>query len=160
MQQFTVSGLAIDSVNDSPVVLLQELDGDRVIPIWIGPSEANAIALKLADVEPPRPLTHDLLKQVIDGTGLTVQHVIISDLLGQTYFAEIVLEGNGVVTKVDARPSDSIALALRADAPIFVADHVFEEEFGVHPSDDPERHDRLRQRLERIDPESFGDLPI
>ena len=93
MQQFTVSGLAIDSVNDSPVVLLKEQDGDRVIPVWIGPAEANAIALKLADVEPPRPLTHDLLKRVIDGAGLTVQHVIISDIVGQTYYAEIVLEG-------------------------------------------------------------------
>ncbi len=160
MQQFTVSGLAIDSVNDSPVVLLKELDGDRVIPVWIGPAEANAIALRLAEVEPPRPLTHDLLQRVIEGVGLTVQRVVITDLQDHTFFAEVVLEGQGTVTRIDARPSDSIALALRTSAPIFVADHVFEEEFGVHPTDDPERHDRLRQRLERIDPESFGDLPL
>jgi bifunctional DNase/RNase len=158
MQQFTVTGLAVDSANESPVVLLKELDGDRVLPIWIGPAEANAIALRLAGVDPPRPLTHDLIQRVLDGAGLTVQRVIISDLQLNTFYAEIVLEGSSSVIKIDARPSDSIALALGARAPIFVSDSLFEQEFGVDPSRDPERYSRLRQRLERIDPEDFGDL--
>ena len=95
MQEFTVSGLAIDSTNESPVVLLKELDGDRVLPVWIGPAEANAIAVGLADVDPPRPLTHDLLKRVIDGAGLRLQRVIISEIRLQTFYAELVLEGEG-----------------------------------------------------------------
>jgi bifunctional DNase/RNase len=160
MQEFIVNGLAIDSANNSPVVLLKEMDGDRVLPVWIGPAEANAIAIRLANVDPPRPLTHDLLQRVIDGAGLKLQRVIISELRLQTFFAELVLEGKGSVMKIDARPSDSIALALRMDAPIFVSDEVFLEEFGVDPAEDPERHDRLRQRLDRIDPESFGDLSV
>lgn len=157
MQQFTVSGLALDSTNNAPVVLLRELDGDRVLPIWIGRAEANAIAICLAGLEPPRPLTHDLLKRVIQGTGFTVQRVIISELRDNTFFAELILEGDHSVTKIDARPSDSIALALRTSSPIFVTDGVFEKEFGVDPARDPERYERLRQRLQRIDPVDFGD---
>lgn len=157
MQQFTVSGLAVDSSNDAPVVLLRELDGDRILPIWIGPAEANAIALKLAGLDPPRPLTHDLLHRVIDGAGLTVQRVVISEIRDNTFFAEIVLEAPGSIARIDARPSDSIALALRTGSPIFVSDGVFEKEFGIDPATDPERYERLRQRLERIDPVDFGD---
>lgn len=160
MYQFTVSGLAVDSANNSPVVLLKELDGERVIPVWIGPAEANAIAIKLADLDPPRPLTHDLLARVISGAGLKLERVIISEIHLQTFYAELVLEGKGSVTKIDARPSDSIALALRMDAPIYISDSVFQDEFGVDPADDPDRHDRLRQRLERIDPENFGDMSL
>jgi len=157
MQQFTVTGLALDSSNDAPVVLLREIDGDRILPIWIGPAEANAIALSLAGLEPPRPLTHDLLQRVVDGAGLSVQRIVISEIQGNTFFAEIVLEGPNAITRIDARPSDSIALALRTNSPIFVADGVFEEEFGIDPTQDPERYERLRQRLERIDPVNFGD---
>ncbi|MFC1559227.1 bifunctional nuclease family protein [Gemmatimonadota bacterium] len=160
MQEFTVNGLAIDSTNQSPVVLLKELDGDRVLPVWIGPAEADAIAIRLAEVDTPRPLTHDLLKRVIDGAGLRLQRVIISEIRQQTFYAELVLEGEGRILKIDARPSDSIALALRTGAPIFISDELFQEEFGVDPAEDPERGDRLRQRLERIDPEEFGDLSL
>jgi len=160
MQQFTVSGLALDTTNNAPVVLLREMDGEGVLPIWIGPTEANAIALCLAGLEPPRPLTHDLLHRVIAGTGFTVQRVIISELRDNTFFAELILEGDHSVTRIDARPSDSIALALRTEAPIFVTDGVFEQEFGVDPARDPERYERLRQRLERIDPVDFGDPSV
>ncbi len=160
MRQFTVSGLAVDTTNDSPVVLLQELDGDRLLPVWIGAAEANAIAIGLAGVRPPRPLTHDLIERVIDGAGLHLERVVISDLQYNTFFAELVLEGEGTVLKIDARPSDSIAIALRTGSPIFVSDSVFQEEFGVDPDSDPERYDRLRQRLERIDPGTFGDIDL
>ena len=160
MREFTVNGLAIDTTNESPVVLLQELDGDRLLPVWIGAAEANAIALGLAEVNAPRPLTHDLLQRIIDGAGLHLERVIISDLQYNTFFAELVLEGEGTVLKIDARPSDSIALALRTGSPIFVSDSVFQEEFGVDPDEDPERYDRLRQRLERIDPGTFGDIAL
>ena len=158
MQRFTVSGLAVDAANDSPVVLLREQDGERVLPIWIGPGEANAIALRLAEIVPARPLTHDLLKRVIEGAGLTVRQVVISDIREHTFFAEIILEGEGWMTRIDARPSDSIALALRTDAPILVSDQVYEKEFGICPDGDPGRFERLRQRLRRIEPGAFGDL--
>lgn len=157
MQRFTVSGLAVDAANEAPVVLLQQEDGERILPIWIGPGEANAIALRLAAVEPQRPLTHDLLRRIIEGAGMTVREVVITDILDHTFYAEVVLEGDGRLTRIDARPSDSIALALRTGAPILVSDVVYEKEFGVRPEDDPERFDRLRHRLRRIDPGSFGD---
>jgi len=158
MQRFTVSGLGVDAANNSPVVLLREQDGERVLPIWIGPGEANAIALRLADLSPTRPLTHDLLKRVIEGAGLMVRHVAITDIRDHTFFAEIVLEGEGRVSRIDARPSDSIALALRTEAPILVTDGVYEKEFGVRPEHDPGRFERLRQRLRRIEPGALGDL--
>jgi len=157
MRRFTVSGLAVDSGTRAPVVLLRELDGEHVLPIWIGPAEANAIALKLGDVEPPRPMTHDLLQQVVEGAGYILQRVIISDLKDHTYFAELILEGEGTVVKVDARPSDSIALALRTESPIYVSDNVYLKEFGEDPTDESGRYDRLRARLKRIDPGEFGD---
>ncbi len=160
MREFTVNGLAVDTTNQSPVVLLQELDGDRLLPVWIGAAEANAIAIGLAGVQAPRPLTHDLLQRIIDGAGLALERVIISDLQYNTFFAELVIEGEGTVLKIDARPSDGIALALRTGSPIFVSDTVFAEEFGVDPTADPEHFDRLRQRLERIDPGTFGDIAL
>ena len=160
MRQFTVNGLAVDSATNAPVVLLRELDGERILPIWIGPAEANAIAMRLGHVQAPRPMTHDLMLRFLDGAGLTLRRVVISDLRDHTYYAEIVLEGTGRVVRIDARPSDSIALALRAEAPIYIADEVFIQEFGSDPDDDRERFDRLRERLKRTDPGDFGNVTL
>ncbi len=114
--QVSVQSLRLDRASRTPVVILQENDGERVLPIWIGPSEAGAIASELADMKYPRPLTHDLLASVVGGLGGALQKVIISRVEENTYFAEMIIRRNGEVISVDARPSDSIAVALRLQA--------------------------------------------
>ena len=115
-----VQSLALDRDTNTPVVILQEVDGERVLPIWIGPGEASAIAMQLADMEFQRPLTHDLLCSVLTGLGGALQKVIITKVEASTYYAELIVRRNGEVFSLDARPSDSIAVALRVEARIFV----------------------------------------
>ena len=122
-----VQSLAIDRSTNTPVVILQELEGERVIPIWIGPGEASAIAMQLADMEFSRPLTHDLLCSVLRGLGGALQKVIISKVEASTYYAELIVRRNGEILSLDARPSDSIAVALRVQAQIFAQDDLLEE---------------------------------
>lgn len=121
-----VQSLALDRTTNTPVVILQELDGDRVLPIWIGPAEASAIAMHLADMESPRPLTHDLICKVLNSLGGAVKKVIITRVQKSTYYAELVVDQDGEVITVDARPSDSIAVALRVDARILADDDLLE----------------------------------
>ena len=156
LRKVTVSGLAIDSNNNSPVVLLKESGGSGILPIWIGPAEASAIAMELAGLNVKRPLTHDLLRSIIDGLGAKVLKVVVSDLIGQTFHAEIYLQQNKALVKIDARPSDSIALALKTKAPIFVAKKIFA--FDEEPTEisEEKRAQELRERLQRINPEDFG----
>ena len=156
LRKVTVSGLAIDSNNNAPVVLLKESGGSGILPIWIGPAEASAIAMELAGLNMKRPLTHDLLRSVIDGLGAKVMKVVVSDLIGQTFHAEIYLQQEKALVKIDARPSDSIALALKTKAPIFVSKKIFA--FDEEPSEVSEetRAQELRERLQRINPEDFG----
>ena len=173
-----VQSLAIDRSTNTPVVILQELEGERVIPIWIGPGEASAIAMQLADMEFSRPLTHDLLCSVLRGLGGALQKVIISKVEASTYSAELIVRRNGEILSLDARPSDSIAVALRVQAQIFAQDDLLEEatieiadeEAAADLSFDvprgPEREDgmgpeELKEHLRKLDPEDFGrfDLP-
>lgn len=160
MIEVTVSDLRVDRASNSPVVLLREKSGTRVLPIWIGPAEAHAIAMELQGVRPPRPLTHDLLKQLLVGLGGALRRVVISAVKENTYFAELLIHRDGQLFQVDARPSDSIALALRVHAPIFAADALLDEGAqrpdaapAPEPGHDP---DALRQYLERLDPQDFG----
>ena len=122
-----VQSLALDRHNNTPVVILRESEGERVLPIWIGPGEATSIAMRLADMEFERPLTHDLLCSVLKGLGGSLQKVIITKVENRTYYAELIVRRNGQVFSLDARPSDSIAVALRVDAQIFVHDELLEE---------------------------------
>lgn len=159
-----VSGLALDGNSNTPVVILREANGDRVLPIWIGLSEAHAIAMVLEGVKFQRPLTHDLMKTIIDGLKATIIKVVISDLKDHTFYAKIFLrkdkeEKNRTVISVDARPSDSIALALRCDAPIYVAEEIInnEQRFPkIQETTEEERAKRLREYLGRLKPEDFG----
>lgn len=157
-----VSGLIVDDTSKSPVVILQEVDGERYLPIWIGPFEAQAIANEIQGKKFPRPLTHDLLAAVIRSLKASVSRIVINDLREKTFFASIILDRGGEVVSLDARPSDSIALAVRTEAPIYVAEKVFEGEATGKPpglSDEPseaERDEELRRRLEGLDPEDFG----
>jgi len=157
--EVTVQDIRVDRASNSPVVLLREKGGTRVIPIWIGPAEANAIAMEMQGIHAQRPLTHDLFKQVLTGLGGTLRRVLILAVKDNTYFAELVIDRADHVFQVDARPSDSIALALRLHAPIFASEALFDEagvetgEPGPDPGVDP---DSLRHYLEKLDPQDFG----
>jgi uncharacterized protein len=156
MLEVKVDGLALDMTTNSPVVILTPTNLDRVLPIWIGHSEAWAIAMELSGVGSKRPMTHDLLKSVIASLSAKVEKVEITELKDQTFYAQVFLSTNGDSFNIDARPSDSIALALKAGAPIFVE----EELFNLKPEDKPEEvsndPETLAERLRRIDPEDFG----
>jgi bifunctional DNase/RNase len=161
MIEVKVAHLGLDRATNTPVVILQEKDGQRVLPIWIGPAEASAIAMELAGVKFSRPLTHDLVKQIVVGLGAALERVLISQVKDNTYFAELHLHRDEHVVHVDARPSDSIAVALRLKAPIFTHEELLELTSidTVEPmSPDAEGLDSesLRSYLENLDPEDFG----
>ena len=170
--QVSVQSLGLDRASNTPVVILQEQDGERVLPIWIGPGEASAIAVELADYKFPRPLTHDLLASVLGGLGGALQKVIISRVEENTYFAEMIIRRNGEVISVDARPSDSIAVALRLQADIFAHEALLERttleapgepSFGQAPilehdddADTEMKAEELKEYLRKLAPEDFG----
>jgi bifunctional DNase/RNase len=157
--EVTVAQLGLDRTTNSPVVILRERDGERVLPIWIGPAEASAIAMELQGIKPPRPMTHDLLKTVIAGLGASMQRVNISAIKDKTYFAELWLSRDNQLFQLDARPSDSIALALRMNAPIYTEADLLEEGRGDEGPSDPDptaEAEKLRAWLEKMDPEDFG----
>lgn len=153
--EMKIKGLMIDPVSNMPIIILKNGDGQSVLPIWVGIFEANAIAMQLEDIVSPRPMTHDLLKNVIEGLEAQVKRVVITDLRENTFFAAIHLECGGADLTVDARPSDAMALALRAAAPIFVDPAVLTKS---ESSDDPvaAEAERLRRWLETVDPEELG----
>ncbi len=159
MLEVTVSDIGLDRNTNSPVVILRERGGARILPIWIGAAEANAIAMELKGVKAQRPLTHDLLKQIIVGLGGDLRRVVISSVKENTYFAELLIHRDDHVFQVDARPSDSIALALRLNAPIFTSDQLLDES-GLQtdePTPDPSLDaDKLKEYLEKMDPQDFG----
>ncbi len=152
--------LGLDRKSNSPVVILQEKDGARVLPIWIGPSEASAIAMELAGIKFSRPLTHDLLKQVIVGLGGELRKVFITTVKENTYFAELHIYRGDDVIQVDARPSDSIAVALRLKSPIFTSPELLEASsvntLDAMPEGGPLDSESLKSYLQNLDPEDFG----
>jgi len=152
----TIKGLMVDPVTNVPIVLLRDETGQKVLPIWVGIFEANAIALQIENVTPPRPMTHDLLRNVITDLKAAVQKIVVSDLKDNTFYALIYLEVNGAAVAVDARPSDAIALALRARCPIFVEDSVIEGAENRDPTADKPDMDRLQKWLEGLDPDELG----
>jgi len=157
-----VARLMIDENTHSPVVILKELDGERVLPIWIGAAEANAIAMGLSGQRFQRPLTHDLLSTMIRGLHGNVVKVLISDLRENTFYATIMLRGPKEMVTIDARPSDSIAVALREGSPIYVAEKLLDgqgERFGPYQAprqSAEEKAEELRRRLQQLSPEDFG----
>lgn len=153
-----VAQVGLDPASNSPVVLLREVDGERVLPIIIGPAEAGAIAMEMQGIRPPRPMTHDLAKRIIAGLGGELRQVVIRDLREDTYFAELELRRGDEVVRIDARPSDSIAIALRLNAPIFLADELFDRRSRA-PADGsgpPDGADILRNYLQNLDPQDLG----
>ena len=159
MIEVTVAHLGLDRTTNTPVVILREKDGARVLPIWIGPAEASAIAMEMQGLKAPRPMTHDLLKQVIVGLGGGVRRVLITALKDKTYFAELLVAREDHMYQFDARPSDSIALALRFNAPIFTEAELLDQATVEAPeaaSDPSLEAEKLRAHLEKMDPQDFG----
>lgn len=151
-----IKGLMIDPVTNMPIVILRDELGDRTLPIWVGPVEANAIALQVENVEPPRPMTHDLLRSVMTDLGATLTRVVISDLRDGTFFAYLQLLRDGEVTFIDARPSDALALSLRTKAPVFVETTVMDRARSIDISSDQADSERLQRWLESLDPDELG----
>ena len=148
--------LMVDPITNLPIILLRDREGQRVLPIWVGASEANAIALQIENITTPRPMTHDLLRNVIHDLKAEIRKVVVSDLKDNTFYALIHLEVNGEPLAVDARPSDAIALALRARAPIFVEDKVIDSAKTNDFAPDKNDAERLQKWLESLDPEEMG----
>jgi hypothetical protein len=159
--QMKVAGLTIDPVTNTPIVILKDMDEIKTLPIWIGLFEASAIATELEKIGFSRPMTHDLLNQVIRGLDARVSMIEINDLRDNTFFAVIHLLKGGETVKIDARPSDAIALALRAEAPILVDDKVLEKSRNIDfdkkaVSLNDLQKDKLKEFLENLSPDAFG----
>ena len=162
-----VNGLILEHKTQQNIVILREVDGDRILPIWIGPGEAQAIRRILSEEPFPRPLTHDLIALIVEGLKARISRVVIADLRENTFFASIFVERDSEVLSIDARPSDSIAIALRARAPIFVNEKLLQPppsqedveeatEEAARELTDEEKAEQLRRYLEKLNPEDFG----
>ena len=154
--EMTIKGLMVDPITNMPIVILRDKEGQKVLPIWVGTYEANAIQLQIENITTPRPMTHDLLRNVIQDLKASVQKVVVCDLQDNTFYALIYLAIGNDTVAVDARPSDAIALALRTRAPIFVEDTVIDNAKTVDLASDKADADRLHKWLESLDPEDLG----
>ncbi len=159
MQQMQIYGVSFDMVGKQPIVLLKTVDGNRFLPIWIGHPEAAAILMKLQGAQTPRPMTHDLLNDVLDQLEAKCERVSVTELRDNTFYASITLSINGSEVEIDSRPSDAIALAVRCQAPIFAAEEVIEEssiEFEHEVEDQEEVVEKFKDFLEDVTPEDFA----
>jgi hypothetical protein len=160
LRQMVVSGLTIDPFTNSPIMILKDVESDKAVPIWIGLLEATAIASELENIKFSRPMTHDLLKNIMETMDIQVMKVEVCDLRDNTYFALIYLKRDGQEITIDARPSDAIALALRAKCPIFVADVVIQKarrvDLSAQEAITNEESKKWTEILESLDPEDFG----
>ncbi len=160
LKPMIISKLTIDPLTNQPIVILKEIDGDKTLPIWIGLLEATAIATRLEGIELERPMTHDLLKNMLEMVDVKVSRVEVCDLKNNTYYALIYISHNGIDIKIDARPSDALALSLRVDAPIFVAEEVIKKsrqiDLAAEPEIKSEDGKKWQDILESLNPEDFG----
>jgi bifunctional DNase/RNase len=154
--EMTIKGLMVDPITNLPIVILKDKEGERVLPIWVGVFEANAIALQIENVATPRPMTHDLLRNVIADLDGRVDRIVVSDLKDNTFYAVIHLTVRGEAVAIDARPSDAIALALRTRSPILVDEVVIDHAKTVDFTSERADSDRLQKWLESLDPTELG----
>ena len=155
-QEMKIRSLMIDPITNMPIVILKEACGSGILPIWVGVYEANAIALEIEKVVTPRPMTHDLLKNVLVGLDACVRKVVVTNIKDDTFYAVIWLERNGTLVSIDSRPSDALALALRIDCPIFVEDEVLKCSKSKENGQDRLKDEDLRRLLENISDEDLG----
>ena len=151
-----VKALIVDPIANMPVVILRDAEEKNFLPIWVGVFEANAIALQMEGITTPRPMTHDLLRNIIREISGKVEQVVINNLQENTFYAQIHLRLNGKAFTIDSRPSDAIALALRMEAPVFVEESVLEKSRANDDASDAQNAERLRKWLEEADPESLS----
>ena len=154
--EMKIRGLLMDPVTNMPIVILKDSGSDTVLPIWVGVYEANAIALEIEKVSTPRPMTHDLIKNVLTGLDAAVHKVVVTELKDDTFFAVIWLEREGQVISIDSRPSDALALALRVDCPIFVDDEVLKNSKLAANLSARSTDEELRKLLEGMNDEDLG----
>jgi uncharacterized protein len=154
--EMKIRGLMMDPVTNMPIVVLKDINGDTVLPIWVGIYEANAIALEIEKVTTPRPMTHDLIKNVLTGLEARVDKIVVNELRDDTFFAIIWLEREGQIISVDSRPSDALALALRVDCPIYVEDEVLKTSKQAGAVNDRVSSEELRKWLEGLNDEDLG----
>jgi bifunctional DNase/RNase len=154
--EMTVKGVMLDPITNTPVILLRDEADSRILPIWVGGAEANAIAAQIENLTPARPMTHDLLRNVIEGLNASVEKIVVSDLKDATFYALLYLRAGGEIVTIDARPSDAIALALRTRAPIYVEDAVLDSARSSDFVAEREDAQRLQKWLESLDPDDLG----
>jgi uncharacterized protein len=156
--QMVVKGLTLDPLTNMPIVILKDVEGNRALPIWIGANEANAIAMEMERITTPRPMTHDLIRNILEGLKAKVARIVVNDLRDNTFYAVIFLTVNGTEVAIDSRPSDAIALALRVKSPIFVAEKVIREAKSIDLTEDKPVEDTqsVRDWIENLKPEDFG----
>jgi len=154
--EMKIRGLMMDPVTNMPIVILKDVQGKSVLPIWVGVYEANAIALEIEKVSTPRPMTHDLIKNLLLGLRSGVRKILVSELKEDTFYAVIFLENNGEVITIDARPSDALAVALRLDCPIFVDEDVLKSSKISNAINDKANSEELRRWLENLSDEDLG----
>lgn len=154
--EMKIRGLMMDPVTNMPIVILKDIEGKSVLPIWVGVYEANAIALEIEKVTTPRPMTHDLVRNVLIGLGTGVRKVVVNELKDDTFYAVIFLERDGELISIDSRPSDALAVALRLDCPIFVDDDVLKSSKVASAVSDKASSEELRRWLENLGEEDLG----
>ena len=154
--EMRIRTLMMDPVTQMPIVILRDMSGDTILPIWVGPYEANAIALEIEKVSTARPMTHDLIKTLLNGLDTKVQKIVVNELKDETFYALIWLEKNGELISVDSRPSDALALALRTDCPIFVDDSVLKNSKMTAQTSERAANEELRRWLEGLNDEDLG----
>jgi len=154
--EMKIRGLMMDPVTQLPIVILKDVGSETLLPIWVGVFEANAIALEIEKVATPRPMTHDLIRNVLSGLDTFVHRVVVTELRADTFYAVIWLERNGKIISVDSRPSDALALALRADCPIYVDEEVIRTSKSTNAESERLNNDELRKFLEGLNDEDLG----
>ena len=161
MVEMKVEGLTLDPLTNMPIIILKDSTGQKALPIWVGIFEANAIALEIENISTPRPMTHDLLRNLVQGMHAEIQHILVNELKDNTFYAVIAVNYNGNTLNIDSRPSDAIALALRVKAPIYVEEKVIEAAKSIElPESDNKVHekDQWAKWLENLKPQDFGRL--
>lgn len=155
-REFKIKGLIMDPLTNSPIVILQSVEKNTLLPIWVGIFEANAIALQIERIDTPRPLTHDLIKNILMQLDANVDKIVVTDLQGNTFYAVIHLRMNGDHITIDSRPSDAIALALRTDAPIYVTEEVIKNSRNISLEKENLDSEDIKKWLEGLNPDDMG----
>jgi bifunctional DNase/RNase len=154
--EMKIKGLVVDPISKMPIVVLEDVNSERMLPIWIGVFEANAIALKIENISTPRPMTHDLFKNFLLEFNIPVEKIVVNDVRDNTFYAQIHCRNKDEIYRIDSRPSDAIAIALRLNVPIFVEEEVVRKAQSIRFDDNLEESEKLKKWLESLKPEDFG----